>query len=549
MTSDSTERLDADHPETSAEGPEKAPSESSTSSPQDVPPTDRSPTDSPELPPDSSSEGPSSTSESPSSAEEEKPSPFSARVKQQLVQRSDAGESKPRVQPLPPRQKDGEGESEEDGDEQAMRRAAEGGKGSQQRVPVPSRRDPLPDELEQELEAALGGASLEQLLAQEASAGKPAELLEVDTQRRARVVRIHKDNVFFSLGGRNEGVASLRQFVDPPSVGDERDVTIVGFSAEDGLYELTIPGASISVADWSDLSEGALVEARITGANTGGLECAVGTIRGFIPASQIAVYRVENLSELIGEKLTCLVTEANPQRGNLVLSRRSILEREREEARQEILQSLEPGQTREGIVRSIREFGAFVDLGGVDGLIHISQLSWDRVEDPREVLEEGQRVNVRVEKVDPDTGKISLSYRNLQEHPWETAPSRYPVGSVVPGVVTRIAKFGAFVKIGPGIEGLIHVSEISHRRVAQVSQFLKEGQEVEVKVLSVDPESQRIGLSLKALQEAPVMAEKTEQAAAEVEEEEVPIPRPKSNVPLKGGVDRPSGGDSFGLKW
>jgi small subunit ribosomal protein S1 len=461
-----------------------------------------------------------------------------SRVQQQVAQRSDSG-----TKPAPPTRPESRDEIGVDADDDTMARTVRPER-KEERVPVPSRRDPLSDDLEQELAAALGGASFDQILAQETTSGRPAEQLELDTQRRAQVVRIHKDNVFFSLGGRNEGVASLRQFADAPNVGDERDVTIVGFSRDDGLYELTIPGASISVSDWADISEGALVDARISGANTGGLECLVGNIRGFIPASQVAVYRVENLSELIGEKMTCLVTEANPERGNLVLSRRSVLEREREEARQTLLSELEPGQTREGVVRSIREFGAFVDLGGVDGLIHISQLSWDRVENPREILEEGQRVSVRVEKIDPETGKISLSYRNLQEHPWETAPARFPVGSVVNGTVTRIAKFGAFVKLAPGVEGLIHISELGHQRVGQVSQVVKEGQELEVKVLTMDPENQRIALSLKALQAAPVAE------APEPEEEEVaPVARPKSNLPLKGGVDRPSGGDSFGLKW
>ncbi len=415
-----------------------------------------------------------------------------------------------------------------------------------QRVPVPPRRGPMADELERELAEALGDASLDQLLAQGALP-TPPEAIEIDSRRRATVVRIHKDNVFFTLGGSFEGIASLRAFPEPPEIGATMDVLVTGYNSDDDLYEVAIPGASIDVGDWSDIRVGSLVECRVTGANTGGLECMVNQIRGFIPASQVGIYRVDNLSDYINQKLVCMVTEANPQRRNLVLSRRSVLEREREEARQALLEQIEPGQTREGVVRSIRDFGAFVDLGGVDGLIHISQLSWDRVNDPREVLEEGQRVQVRVEKVDRQTGKISLSYRNLQEHPWHSAPERFPVGSTVRGVVSRIAKFGAFVKLAPGVEGLIHISELSHQRVAQVSSVVQEGQEIEAKVVSMDAENQRIGLSLKALLAAPA-------AAAEVEEpepeEEVAAPsRPKREMPLKGGLDRGSGGESFGLKW
>src|SRR5690606_3052083 len=145
---------------------------------------------------------------------------------------------------------------------------------------------------------------------------------------------------------------------------------VTGYNSDDDLYEVAIPGASIDVGDWSDIRVGSLVECRVTGANTGGLECMVNQIRGFIPASQVGIYRVDNLSDYINQKLVCMVTEANPQRRNLVLSRRSVLEREREEARQALLEQIEPGQTREGVVRSIRDFGAFVDLGGVDGLIH-----------------------------------------------------------------------------------------------------------------------------------------------------------------------------------
>jgi len=410
------------------------------------------------------------------------------------------------------------------------------------RIRMPSRHAAMPADLQRELDSALGAVPVDQLLESTEKSLKAPEL-ELESQVRAQVVRVHRDNIFFSLGGRHEGVAPLRQFKDPPQVGSEFEVIITGHLPDDGLYEVSVPGASVDVEDWSDVREGTLVEARVTGANTGGLECMVNHLRAFIPASQVAIYRVENLAEFVDQKLLCVVTEANPERRNLVLSRRSVLEREKEEARQKLLAEIQEGDVREGIVRNIRDFGAFVDLGGVDGLLHVSQLSWDRVNHPSEMLEEGQRVKVRVEKIDRQTGKLSLSYRSLQEHPWERAAQQFPVGSIVKGTVTRLAKFGAFVKLAPGIEGLVHISEISHQRVNNISNVLREGQEVDVKVVSLDVENQRIGLSIRALQNvAPPVEE-------EPEEEAAPTVAPKPRGPLKGGVDRSSGGDAFGLKW
>lgn len=410
--------------------------------------------------------------------------------------------------------------------------------------PKPTRRDRISEDLEREIEAALGDQSLDSLLTG-GVVPTSTEKLQAESRRRAQVIRIHGDNVFFSLDGRHEGVVSIRQFRTPPQLGDTMDVVVKSINEEDGLCELMVPGASVEVADWGDLSDGAVVEAKVTAANSGGLECEVNRIRGFIPASQIGLYRVENLPDYVGQKLLCVVTEANPQRRNLVLSHRAVLEREKAASRQEFYAGLEVGQTREGTVRKIHDFGAFVDLGGADGLIHISQLSWERVKHPSEIVQEGQKVQVRIEKVDPDTGKISLSYRSLQDHPWTNAAQQFPVNSMVHGVVSRIANFGAFVKLGPGIEGLIHITELAHYRVSNISKVLREGQEVDVKVLSVDPDAQRIALSLKAALPAPEAKEEPEAP----DEPPRPLVVPKRSGPLKGGVDRSNGGDQFGLRW
>jgi small subunit ribosomal protein S1 len=417
------------------------------------------------------------------------------------------------------------------------------------KVPVPSRRGPLPDDLQAEIDEALGGLSLEDVIAGR-TAPDTGGRLENESRHRGQVVEVHGDNVFFTLGGKNQGIASLRQFKEPPQPGDVIDVIVTGFNPEDSLHDLSIPGGNIVVGDWSDIGEGSLVEARVIAANTGGLECQVNNIRAFIPASQVGLYRVENLGDLVGQKLVCVVTESNERRGDLVLSRRAVLEREKEESKKQTLAELEVGAMREGIVRKLHDFGAFVDLGGVDGLIHISQLAWDRVKHPSEVVQEGQKVRVRIEKVDPETGKISLSLKNPEEHPWTGIEQRFPVGSTATGTVSRIAEFGAFVKLAPGVEGLIHISELAHHKVYRVENVVNEGQEVEVKIVSVDAEAQRIGLSLKALAAAPQRAEKKKPENVEAPDAPPrPLAVPKRGGPLRGGVGKSSGGDQFGLRW
>jgi small subunit ribosomal protein S1 len=401
--------------------------------------------------------------------------------------------------------------------------------------------------LERELESVMAGASMDDLVG--TSPAAPAVTPpEVDSRQRATVMKIHGDDVFFSLGGRYEAVASLRQFREPPTVGLQLDVVVSGYNTDDDLYEVTVPGGAVAVQDWSDLVEGTIVEARVTGANTGGLECMVGQVRGFIPASQIDIFRVEQFADYYEKKLLCVVTEANERRRNLVLSHRAVLEREKEEQRKKLLEELQAGDVREGTVTNVRDFGVFVDVGGLEGLIHISQLSWDRIGHPSEVLQVGQKVRVKVEKVDPQTGKIGLSYRDLLDHPWTNIDQRFPEGSLAKGTVTRTAKFGAFVKLAPGVEGLVHISELAHHRVVQVTNVVKEGDEIEVKILSVDPEAQRISLSLKDAHPVP-QAEEAEPGAEPVSE-----PPPKPSVPprgepLKGGTDRSTGGDRFGLHW
>lgn len=413
-------------------------------------------------------------------------------------------------------------------------------------VPLPNLRQGLTPDLEEEFQAALGDAPVDELLSAGERAGR--ETLEPDSRHTGRVVAVQRDDVFLELGGREQGCLPLAQLDKPPAVGDQLEVVVGRFNAEDGLYEVRMPEAAVDVDEWADIEEGMIVEARVTGHNTGGLECQVNQLRGFIPVSQIALYRVEDLEQFVEQKFPCLVTEANPRRRNLVLSRRAVLEREREEARERLWESLEPGQVHEGVVRKLMDFGAFIDLGGVDGLLHVSQLSWGRVNHPSEVLSEGQTIRVKIEKIDRESRRISLAYREMLENPWDTAAKKFPEGGVFEGTVTKLMDFGAFVEMEPGVEGLVHISELSHRRVWRPADVVKEGDRVEVLVLSVDPEAQRMSLSIKQLQQP----EPEKKAKTESDEPGEPVRKKKRRQPtgpLKGGLGRSAGGEQFGLKW
>ncbi len=313
------------------------------------------------------------------------------------------------------------------------------------KTPVPSIRAELPPELAAEewkkrlvdFRSSRFSSRRKQLMRRRAPSWK------LSRGHTARIISIHNDDVFVELGGRNQGVLSLRTFSEPPTVGDSIETMVTRFDAEEGLYHLRLPHASIVAANWGDITEGVMIEARVTGHNKGGLECEVNNIRAFIPASQIDVYRVEDLAQFVGQKIACVVTEARPERGNLVLSRRAVLEREKAAAKEQLLTELAEGQVREGTVRSLQPFGAFVDLGGVDGLLHVSQLSWQRVKHPGDVLQLGQKVKVLIRKIDPETHKISLALRDLTENPWASVANKYPPTSTVRGTVSKIMEFGA----------------------------------------------------------------------------------------------------------
>ncbi len=417
-------------------------------------------------------------------------------------------------------------------------------------VAVPNLRAGLEEDLEEDFAAAIEGIEVDAILST-AAAPKMAAVLDPGTRVTGTVVSVGPDTAFLDLGGRRQGALKLIGLDGNPEVGQVLELSVGGFNDEDGLYDVAPANRAVAVEDWSQLEAGMIVAAKITAANKGGVECDVAGLRGFMPASLVSTWRIENLEEMVGQTVEALVTEIVPAARRLVLSRRAVLERQAADARTKMLETLEIGDLLDGIVRSVRDFGAFVDIGnGVDGLVHVSQMSWDRVKTPVDILEVGQKVRVAVKNVDRQTGKIGLSIRDTVESPWKSAGEKYHVGAAVRGIVSRIAQFGAFVKLEPGVEGLVHVSELAHRHVHSVSSVVREGEAVECKVLACDPDEQRISLSIKALATPPAQA-----AAAEPEEEpaveETPAPKPakKSNVPLKGGLPGSSGGAKFGLKW
>jgi small subunit ribosomal protein S1 len=398
-------------------------------------------------------------------------------------------------------------------------------------VDASARLSNLDNDMDREIEAAMGGLSATDIYG---DLSKPPPKPASDGgPKKGKVVRVHGGDVFLDVpGGRAPGILSLMQFPEgAPAIGSEVDIHIEGYDPANGLLKLSRKGAAQSV-DWSSVAEGMIVEARVTEVNKGGLAVEVNGIRAFMPISQIELFRVEDLNPYINQRLRCLITEVVPSERNLVVSRRALLDKEREENREKLWNTLAEGQVHTGIVRSIKEFGAFVDIGGVDGLLHIGEMSWTRVQDAASVVQPGQSVKVVVLKLDRERRKVSLGMKQLQASPWDAAVDNYAMGTVVKGKVTRLMEFGAFVELEPGIEGLIHISELAPQRVRRVTDIVKPEQEVQVMILSVDPGQRRIALSLKAAlpkEEAPVEEE------AEEEEVEVKPPRPRT-TPLRGGI-------------
>ena len=382
--------------------------------------------------------------------------------------------------------------------------------------------------LDAQIDAALGDLSMDKLYGFD----KPQSTEAVaQGSRRGKIVSIDKDDAFVDFGGKSQGIVSLIQFDEPPVVGQEMEFNVERYDAAEGLLILTRKGSAQSNVTWETLEVGQIVEGIVTAVNKGGLELTVKNMRAFMPAGQVDIYHVPDLSQFVNQKFMAEVTAFERQGRNIVLSRRNILEREREEKKTKLLEELAEGQIRRGTVRAVMDFGAFVDLGGVDGLLHVSEMSFRRVRNPGEVVKAGDIVDVKILKIDRETGKIGLSLKQARGiDPWSDAQTRYAVGSPVTGRVTKIENFGAFIEVEEGIEGLLPISEISHKRIRTPAEVVKEGDTVRLVVLSVDPVARRMSFSLKQATPEVEEAPPTTTAAA-------PAAPKKKRPVLRGGLD------------
>src|SRR6516165_3232737 len=325
------------------------------------------------------------------------------------------------------------------------------------------------------------------------------------------VVRVDKDEVLVDIGYKSEGVIpvselSIRRSVNPAdevSVGDEIAALVMTKEDADGRLILSKKRARFEIA-WKAIEtayeQGQPVTGRVIEVVKGGLILDLG-VRGFLPASLVDIRRVQDLDEFMGQELECKVIELNRQRNHVVLSRRAVLEEERKDQRQRILDQLNPGDKVEGTISNIVDFGAFVDLDGMDGLIHISELSWSHVNHPSEVLEIGQTVKVKVLDIDRERQRISLGLKQTQSDPWQQVLDHYRESDVVEGRVAKVVTFGAFVEILPGVEGLVHISELAQHHVENPREVVAQGDPVNVLILEIDGERRRLSLSLKRVEE------------------------------------------------
>jgi len=391
-------------------------------------------------------------------------------------------------------------------------------------------RDYTPEELIEALEASLKDF-------------KDGDIME------GTVVKIDRDEVLLDIGYKSEGVIpskelSIRHDVDPGEVvkvGDTIEALVLQKEDKEGRLILSKKRAQYERA-WGRIEDimtsGGTIAGPVIEVVKGGLIIDIG-LRGFLPASLVDLRRVRDLQPFVGTELECKIIELDRNRNNVVLSRRAFLEESQSEGRKKLLESLQKGERRRGTVSSIVNFGAFVDLGGVDGLVHVSELSWKHVDHPNEVVTVGEEVDVEVLDVDLDRERVSLSLRATQEDPWKEFERMYQAGEVVDGAVTKIVPFGAFVRVSQGIEGLVHISELSEEHVESPEQVVNVGDEVRVKVVDVDVQRRRISLSMKQVGGQPLRAP-SDEIEAEVVVEAMPEVAPVPDVvPDKSEVREP----------
>lgn len=361
---------------------------------------------------------------------------------------------------------------------------------------------------------------------------------------KGTIVKIEDNQAYVSLGYKYDGVIPIRELsavqlenaTDAVQIGQEVELKVVSIDDEKEKLVLSkrqIDGEKAWDVLQARFESGEVFEVAVADVVKGGLVADVG-IRGFIPASMVERHFVEDFSDYKGRTLRVKVKEIDRENSKVILSQKEVLDAEFEQSKQQVMSSLQVGQTLEGTVQRLTPFGAFVDIGGIDGLVHVSELSWQHVAHPKDVVAEGQAVTVKVLKVDPAAGKISLSLKAAQPGPWENAGDQFAIGDIVTGTVRRIVTFGAFVEIAPGVEGLVHISQIAHRHIATPFDVLKEGQEVQAKVLDFNSAEKRVSLSIKETEEAPPQSEQQQSAprqGGKPQRERSPRPEDLGNNP------------------
>ncbi|GIO30849.1 MULTISPECIES: 30S ribosomal protein S1 [Paenibacillus] len=340
---------------------------------------------------------------------------------------------------------------------------------------------------------------------------------------KGSIVKLEDNQAYVSIGYKYDGVIPIRELSsvhldnasDAVQIGQEVECKVV--SIDDEKEKLVLSKRAIDSENaWEELEKHFeaqdAFEVTVADVVKGGLVADVGA-RGFIPASMVERHFVEDFSDYKGRTLRVKVKEIDRENNKVILSQKDVLDEEFEANKLKVMSELQEGQELEGTVQRLTQFGAFVDVGGVDGLVHVSEMAWNHVDKPSDVVSEGDKVRVKVLKVDPEKGKISLSMKAAQPGPWDTAAEKFHIGDVVTGEVKRLVTFGAFVELAPGVEGLVHISQISHKHIGTPHEVLKEGQEVQVKILDINTAEKRVSLSIKETEEAPAPAPKADRPA------------------------------------
>ncbi len=362
------------------------------------------------------------------------------------------------------------------------------------------------DEMRQELEAAFSQDVQDWLPAQE-------QEFEVNKIITGRVLNVVGEEVWVDVGYKSEGIIPLPEWYDegldkvvPPKPGDQIDVLLDAVEDESGAIVLSYRKARRQ-KEWEDViakhKEGDVVSGAVTRKIKGGLLVNIG-VNVFLPASQVDIRRPPDIADYIGKTIECKILKIDEARRNIVVSRRKLIEDQREEMKKKLLSEIEPGQVRKGIVKNIAEFGAFVDLGGIDGLLHITDMSWGRVANPHEMVHIDQELEVYIITVDKEKEKIALGLKQKTSSPWQGVEEKYPIGSRHTGEVVNVMSYGAFVKLEAGIEGLVHISEMSWtKRINHPSEVVSIGDQIDVQVLNINRDKQEISLGMKQVQPNP----------------------------------------------